>query len=57
MTKKSLFLLCTMLISGFLAQCTLSVTCVHTQGTASDVVDEQQTPTADISPDIKVSPI
>lgn len=29
--------------------CTYSITMVHTAGQASDVVDEQQTPTADVT--------
>lgn len=29
--------------------CTLSVTCVHTQGSASDVVDETQSPTSEVN--------
>jgi len=45
------------LFFSLLSGCTYSITMVHTSGTASDVVDEQQTPTADIKPDIKVSPI
>ena len=45
------------LLSTMLQSCTYSVTIVHTQGTASDVVDEEQTPSADIDADIKVSPV
>lgn len=35
---------------------TISLNCLHTQGTASDVVDEQQsqTPTATVSPNLSV---
>lgn len=33
---------------GVLASCSYSINMVHTQGTASDVVDETQTPTADV---------
>ncbi len=46
-----------LLLSAMLQSCTYSITMVHTSGTASDVVDEEQTPSADIKPDIKVSPI
>ncbi len=46
-----------LLISCVLVSCTYSITMVHTSGTASDVVDEQQSPSTDVSPDIKVSPI
>ncbi len=45
------------LLAIILGSCSYSINMVHTQGTASDVVDEQQSPSADISPDIKVSPI
>lgn len=45
------------LLSVILASCTYSITMIHTEGSASDIVDQEQTPTADISPDIKVSPI
>jgi hypothetical protein len=34
----------------FLSSCTLSVTTVHTQGKASDVVKESQTEDPDIKP-------
>ncbi len=34
--------------------CTLSITCVHTQGIADDVADEQQTATPNVSPNIDV---
>jgi hypothetical protein len=39
--------------------CTLSLTCVHTQGSASDVGDEVQSPTADVSAtaNVPVKPI
>ena len=37
------------------SSCTISVTMVHTEGVASDVVDETQQPTNDVKPDIKVS--
>lgn len=33
-----------------LSSCTYSITMVHTQGTATDVVDEVDTPKADLSP-------
>jgi hypothetical protein len=57
MTNKTFCVLYTSLLSLILGSCTYSITMVHTEGTASDVVDEQQTPTANVSPDIKVSPI
>lgn len=36
-----------------LTGCTYSITMVHTQGEATDVVDEVQRTDADIKPDIK----
>lgn len=36
------------LFALLLSGCTYSVTIVQTQGSASDVVDEEQTPSADI---------
>lgn len=41
-------------ILALLSSCTISVTTVHTQGQASDVVDEQQTPTNTVSPNFTV---
>jgi hypothetical protein len=43
------FLLCTLLQS-----CTYSITMVHTEGTANDVVDETQSTQADIKPNLTV---
>lgn len=34
--------------------CTYSVTLVHTEGTATDVVDETQSNTPNVSPDVNV---
>lgn len=41
--KKFALLSCLILNS-----CTYSITMVHTEGQANDIVDEQQTPTADV---------
>jgi hypothetical protein len=38
----------------FLSSCTYSINMVHTQGEASDVIDEEQTPKTDISPDLTI---
>lgn len=48
------FLSCTIIFSG----CTISVTTLHTQGTASDVVDENAsvTPTIDANAEIPITP-
>jgi hypothetical protein len=40
-----------------LSSCTYSITQVHTDGTASDVVDEQQTPSTSVSPTISIPKI
>ena len=42
-----------------LTACTLSMNQIHTQGSASDVVDENQDANADVSPDISlpISPL
>lgn len=39
--------------------CTYSINMVHTEGTASDVVDEQQAPSTTVSPniDVPISPV
>lgn len=39
-----------------LASCTYSVSLVHTEGTASDVVDTDQKPSPNISPTITAIP-
>ena len=41
-------ILATLLISLFLASCTYTISMVHTEGQASDVVDATSTPTADV---------
>jgi hypothetical protein len=42
------------LIIPCLAACTYSITQVHTEGVASDVVDETQTAQPDVSPTLQV---
>jgi hypothetical protein len=45
------------LISALLAMlssCTYSITMVHTEGSASDVVDEQQTPSTSVTPTVSI---
>ncbi len=47
--------LCLSLILGlFLFGCTQNITVVHTEGTAEDVVDTEQSPTNDIKADLEV---
>lgn len=36
------------------SSCTMSLNIIHTQGKASDVVDETQSPQTQVSPDIHV---
>ena len=40
---------------GFLPACTISLTNVMTNGSASDVVDDTQTTSPDVKPDVSVS--
>ena len=50
-----LFLIaCLLMCAVYLTGCTYSITMVHTEGTASDVVDETATNSTDVSPDIKL---
>lgn len=51
---RNLFVLIALI--SIMASCTYSINMIHTQGTASDVVDENQTPTADISAPISGLP-
>lgn len=44
----------TLSLLALLSSCTYSITMVHTEGTASDVVDEQQTPSTSVSPNLTV---
>lgn len=37
-----------------LVGCTISMTMVHTQGTASDVVDEEQAPVNEVKPSLTI---
>lgn len=37
-----------------LTGCTYSITMVHTAGQASDVVDEQQTPSTSVTPTVSI---
>lgn len=39
------------LLAALCASCTQNITCVHTQGEATDVVDTAQSPTNDIKPE------
>ena len=48
--KKLMLFLAIFALSG----CTYSITMVHTEGTASDVVDEAATPTSTISPNVNI---
>ena len=54
----NLFKLIVLIIIHCLAACTYSITMVHTQGQASDVVDETatNTPTTSVSVPVNVAP-
>lgn len=41
-------------IFAFLSSCTYSITMVHTEGQASDVVDETQTPSTTLTPTVSI---
>lgn len=47
-----------MLISlvALLSSCTYSITMTHTEGYASDIVDEAQTPTSNLVPTVSLTP-
>ncbi len=47
-----MFYICSMGL--VLSACTYSITMVHTQGTADDVVDETQSNTPDIKPSLSI---
>lgn len=47
-------ILSTLFILLFLASCTYSINMIHSEGSASDMIDEEQIPSADISPDITI---
>lgn len=42
------------LVAILLSCCTYSITMVHTEGQASDVVDEQQAPSTSVTPTVSV---
>jgi len=52
--KESIMKYALISILALLSSCTYSITMVHTEGTASDVVDEQQTPSTTVSPNLTV---
>jgi len=43
-----------MFASMLLCGCTISVNMVHTEGTATDLIDEVQSPTNDVKPELSV---
>lgn len=50
-------ILISLIIAGLLTACTYSITMVHTQGEATDVVDEVQRTDADIKPNLSIPAI
>ena len=45
-----------LVVMFMLSSCTYSISLVHTEGTASDVVDNDQKPSTDVSPTITAIP-
>ncbi len=39
---------------SLLCSCTYSINMIHTEGSASDVLDEQQTPSTTVSPNVNI---
>lgn len=56
MKTKDFFCVCLAIIFFCLAavSCTYSITMVHTEGEAADVVDQQQAPSTSINPTIDI---
>lgn len=52
MMKKNLILIG--VIPSLLSSCTYSITMVHTEGEATDVIDETTTPSTNISPNLSI---
>lgn len=48
---------CLALMPFFLSSCTYSITMVHTEGEASDVVEESQAPSTTASPSLSIPSI
>lgn len=44
----------TIMMTIILTGCTYSITMVHTEGQATDVVDTDQKPTTDVSPTVSI---
>lgn len=47
---------CVVLLLFLTSSCNFSITMVHTQGQATDVVDEEAGAKADVSPDVNLAP-
>ena len=54
---KATIILQAIVIMYLVTSCTLSFTNISTHGTASDLLDEDQGASADVSPDIKIPAI
>lgn len=52
--RKFILFLCFKITTLCLIGCTYSITMVHTEGTASDVVDETTTPSTSINPTVTI---
>lgn len=52
--KKVLFKASLLAMCLCLNSCTYSINLIHTEGTATDMIDEVSTPTANISPNLNI---
>lgn len=52
--KKNKMILFIILSLITLSSCTYTISMVHTEGQASDVIDETATPTANVSPQVTI---
>lgn len=50
-------IICLIVFLTILASCTLSIMLVHTEGKASDVIDDSDAPTADVTANIPIKPL
>jgi hypothetical protein len=58
MEEKEIFMryVLSLALLSILTACTYSITMVHTEGSATDIVDENQTPTADVTASLPTIP-
>jgi len=49
-----ILIVCALGLAYTMSSCTISVNCVRTQGTAQDVLDEEQSPVNDVKPELTI---